>query len=267
MDKRGVVIVGGANSTMGQAVEFFGGGYEIWGLNNIYHKLPSMLENATRWFQIHHDVDIVLTRRDMWETYDKYDFPVYTNKEGLCKNAVVYPIKEIVVEFGIYFTNTISYMIALAIKEKFDEIHMYGVDMQIASEFGGQRPSVEYFIGLARGMGINVLIPEGSDLLKTGRLYGFEGKNPIGGKVRNDLEHIEQDKRKINTYIKKARDERMKLTGALNNDLDTPEKIEWAKKRIPELVEEEYKHIDSLTYLRGMKDALEHFNANWGFRI
>ena len=46
---------------------------------------------------------------------------------------------------------------------------MYGVDMAqdtlLAAEYSEQRPSCEYFIGLAEGAGIRVDIPGGSDLL------------------------------------------------------------------------------------------------------
>jgi hypothetical protein len=88
-------------------------------------------------------------------------------------NAVLYPIDEIIKTFGNYFTNTISYMIALALISDFDEIHILGVDMAVDSEYAWQRPSCEYFIGLARGMGKKVYIPETCDLLKTRYLYAF----------------------------------------------------------------------------------------------
>jgi hypothetical protein len=41
-------------------------------------------------------------------------------------------------------------------------------------EYQSQRPSCEYFIGLARGKGIEVYVPPESDLLKCMYLYGFE---------------------------------------------------------------------------------------------
>jgi hypothetical protein len=65
-------------------------------------------------------------------------------------------------------------MIALAIYLKFDDIGIYGVDMAADSEYGTQRPSCEYFIGLARGRGINVYLPPETDLCKTFYLYGYQ---------------------------------------------------------------------------------------------
>jgi hypothetical protein len=41
------------------------------------------------------------------------------------------------------------------------------------SEYGPQRPSCEYFLGIAVGLGIKIVIPKQMDLLKTKFLYGF----------------------------------------------------------------------------------------------
>jgi hypothetical protein len=47
------------------------------------------------------------------------------------------------------------------------------------SEYGHQKPSCEYLIGLAEGMGIKVEIPDSSELLKCAQLYGFESNNKL----------------------------------------------------------------------------------------
>ncbi len=91
-------------------------------------------------------------------------------------NAVEYPIQKAIAQFGRYFTNTISYELALAIMLGFDEVHIYGVDMAVAEEFMNQRPSVEFFIGILVGMGKKVYIPDEADLCKSRFLYGYEEK-------------------------------------------------------------------------------------------
>ena len=45
--------------------------------------------------------------------------------------------------------------------------------MAVDTEYYWQRPSCEYFIGLARGMGITVYLPDDCDLLKTRFLYAI----------------------------------------------------------------------------------------------
>lgn len=96
--------------------------------------------------------------------------------------GIQYPIAEVVNHFqSRYFTNTISYMIALAIMNGPKAIGVYGVDMAQtmpvlggSPEYQNQRPSCEWLLGVAMGAGIEVVIPEQSDLLKTPYLYGFE---------------------------------------------------------------------------------------------
>ena len=76
--------------------------------------------------------------------------------------------------FGDYFYSTISYMLALAIAEGFEEIGLWGIDLAHDSEYEYQKPSAEYFLGIARGQGIKIYLPEQSALLKGMYRYGYE---------------------------------------------------------------------------------------------
>jgi hypothetical protein len=94
-------------------------------------------------------------------------------------DSVPYPKDEVLKVFPPYFTNSVSWILAHAILEGRPAIHLFGVDMGMVmnpgpEEFGEQRPSVEFFLGWARGAGIEVVIPKESDLLKTNVLYGYE---------------------------------------------------------------------------------------------
>ena len=72
------------------------------------------------------------------------------------------------------FTSSLDWMLALAIYEGFMRIELYGVDLWDAShERGTQRNGAHYWIGQARGRGIDVVIPDSSSLCKTERLYGY----------------------------------------------------------------------------------------------
>lgn len=166
-----VAIVGFAPSTKDMAPKDM----ELWGLNDL-----DLTGNITRWFDIHPIEQLRnMPSRNGEESYIQRlanrTCPVYMQqKVDDVPNSVAYPLERIIKKFGNYFTNSISYMLALAIDEGYEEIHIYGVDMAQGTEYAHQRPSCEYFIGLARGMGINVVVPKQSDLLKTAYLYGFE---------------------------------------------------------------------------------------------
>ena len=81
-----------------------------------------------------------------------------------------------------FFTNSISWMIALAIYLEYKEIHIYGVDMAqdegvtTTSEYALQRPSCTYMIGVAEKYA-TVYVPPSSDLFLCNKLYGFESDN------------------------------------------------------------------------------------------
>jgi len=107
-----------------------------------------------------------------------------------------YPLKQIMRKFETnYFSDTICYMIAYAVhmwtekkRGKFQlkeggrhRLELYGVDMATfdvggAGEYQLEKGGVEFWIGLARGIGIEVWIAEGSQLLRTitGHPYGYK---------------------------------------------------------------------------------------------
>lgn len=87
----------------------------------------------------------------------------YASIEG----AKAYPFDEVAKTIGAYYFNSsIAYALALAIHEGAEEIGVWGVDMKGEDEYGYQRPNMEYLIGLARGRGIKVHVPDESPLCK-----------------------------------------------------------------------------------------------------
>ncbi len=93
-----------------------------------------------------------------------------------------YPLKEVMEHFHTtYFTNTISYMLALAIYEKFERIRLYGVDAPYGGIYFMEKSGLEYWIGRAQQAGIEVVPCEGSLMLQTydGLLYGQRGATSV----------------------------------------------------------------------------------------
>lgn len=177
-----VAIIGGGFSRV--EAPFKDSSWKFWGLNDRY------VEGVEwdRWFEIHSfsicSVNKKLTRKGLMmfrgKTIEQYlsqledlKVPVYMQETCMIlSNAIAYPEVEIVERFGRVFTNTISWMIALAIYEGYD-IGLFGVDMVRDYELEG-RVSVAYLIGVARGLGLEVTIAESCPLLKVDKLYGFE---------------------------------------------------------------------------------------------
>jgi len=131
--------------------------------------------------------------------------------------SVEFPKDLIIKKFGKYFTNSISWMIALAILEGFKTIYIYGVDMAQDDEFAFQRPSCEYFIGWAKGAGINVVIPAKSDLLKAAWLYPYEDDSAFKLKCDTRRQELQQRIHQAANTEQQSRDTRMQLIGANEN--------------------------------------------------
>lgn len=74
-----------------------------------------------------------------------------------------------------HFESSIAYPMALAIRERPEEIGLYGINMAADEEYSYQRPNMHYLIGFARAKGIRVAIHPNSRLFEsqwTGGLYG-----------------------------------------------------------------------------------------------
>ncbi len=167
-----MAIVGYAPSSRDKA-PYQSDDFEIWGVNELYKVAP----RVDLLFELHNYRWLTSKARNPQhlEWLKKSKIPVYMLKHYKdIPNSMEFPIEMINLEFENYFTNSISYMLALAIVMGYKEIHVYGVDMATSEEYQGQRPSVEYFVGLAQGRGIKVHIPNESDLLKTFYQYGYD---------------------------------------------------------------------------------------------
>jgi hypothetical protein len=160
--------------------------YEIWTLNEAY-KLANEVPRfrADRWFELHSRASASKATAEHQAFLRQCPVPVYMwSRYPDIPNSVRFPKDEIVEwlrrkghKGAAYFTNSISWMVALALYEGFKTIALYGVDLANDSEYSFQRPSCEYFIGIAEGAGVEVIVPPASDLLKCTQLYGFESDN------------------------------------------------------------------------------------------
>jgi len=74
-----------------------------------------------------------------------------------------------------YATSTVAYAIALAIYFEYDQIDVYGIDMESNTEYIYQRDCVAFWTGLALGRGIKVVQHSGAGLYDV-PLYGYDGQ-------------------------------------------------------------------------------------------
>lgn len=164
--------------------------WEIWGLN----RGSIFMHRSERWFDMHSpEIRRWEQRRpgkhELW--LRSFPGPVYMHEaDPNVPNSVAYPLEEVAEDLGAnlfrqsevngpladskrwpYLTSSITYEIALAIHEGFEEIGLYGVDLNTSGEYAWQKASVEAMIGIAIGRGIKVILPSNCPLFM-GNLYG-----------------------------------------------------------------------------------------------
>jgi|GEM_PF-2915806 len=192
-------------------------GVEVWGLNNLHMMEDIDWDRCERWFDVHATETIGVgdnTGHVDWlaKQTERVIYMKTPNPEIV--GSVRFPHESIVAAYGgvRYWTNSISWMLGLAGLEMRDsldvyvkwlrdaqvirdngddptevlgprpphpEIGVFGVDMAQETEYGAQRPSCEWIIGLLTGLGYKITIGNSSDLLKTAALYGIEDDGPM----------------------------------------------------------------------------------------
>ena len=192
--KNTVAIVGFAKSTR-HLVPYEDMETEIWGINDAYH-VKGFMKRWDRWFQLHPLSYLAVqdnSPRDAehiaW-LKEPHEFPIYMQKDYPDMPACVeFPLQQVMEKIGRnYLSSSFAFMFGLAMLEGFKRIEIYGFDMATFSEYASQRPNTEYLIGLAEGRGIDVYIPNQSNLCR-GPIYGYED---LDISLRQEMEYLQQ---------------------------------------------------------------------------
>jgi len=170
---------------------------EVWSVNTGYRQISEMNGHVEKIFLAHTQVPDPSDGVHIfdWEEMNRLAdagceiYNIHRIKELKHK---MYPIKAISEKFETnYFSNTIAYMIAyalykytkkvegkLVLKEPL-KLNFWGVDMLERlpggfDEYTLEKGCVEYWVGMAKGLGVEINIPQSSELLKTFNraLYG-----------------------------------------------------------------------------------------------
>lgn len=130
-----------------------------------------------------------------------------------------FPVKELAEKFypgeEAYFTSTPAYMMAWAIERGYKRIGCYGIDLLQDEEYAYQKPCMEYLIGVARGKGIEVIVPKQSSLLKAGYLYGFTEPPTKGGALANFRQFLKDQAARHKAQFNNVEATRHTLNGVL----------------------------------------------------
>ena len=112
-----------------------------------------------------------------------------------------------------YLTCAISYQIAYAIFLGAKKIGLWGIDLREDTEYGYERPNVEWLLGIAQGRGIEVVLPDGCALLNNDGnmpLYGVEETDTQMADMERMLSHRHKDIVEHIPKMQKENDELLK---------------------------------------------------------
>ena len=230
-----IAIVGKAPASQ-QAAPYGDESWEIWTLSNTPFEVPRF----TRHFELHQ----IAPRIEKWGPYWKFikgelkcngrstkDHPLYIQKpHPELPHATVFPADAVTDAFGRYINNTVSWLIGYAmLQEGVTDIGLWGIDMAqhgagLKSEYAHQRPSCEFFLGVAAGKGIHVHIPATSDLLKCRQVYGYNTNDDFLVKcqartkeLRDQLMKAEQEASQYQQKANELKQRGLVLRGALDD--------------------------------------------------
>jgi hypothetical protein len=170
--------------------------WTIWGCSP---GLYPICRRVDEWFEVHRWEPPVLGRIDQqvpWFTPEyvgwMHQLPVIWMAEKVAElpGSRPLPWRMLVDRYGaFFFTSSLAWMAAMAIErillkrrsaeasaqdKQEDTIGFWGVDMAAGEEYGYQRAGCQYFTIIARSLGIRVVTPPQSDLLRPPGLYGIE---------------------------------------------------------------------------------------------
>lgn len=121
-------------------------------------------------------------------------------------NSTPFPYEMLLRKHGPYmWTSTIAWMLALALEYRPESIGLFGIDMAANSEWAYQRPACQHFVGLARMMGIKVVLPPESDLMRPSTMYGIGEHNERHVKIRERMIEFDGQKNACQQQLEVAK--------------------------------------------------------------
>lgn len=171
---------------------------ETWAVNQGYFHVYEMHGRLDKLFLAHGNVYSAegnpLLRWDEINSLADAGVEVINTHKVKGLKAKMYPMNQIIKRFGIdYFSDTICYMIAYALYVSTRvngngkpalkhplRLKIYGVDIQDRDEYQFEKPGIEFWIGYALGLGVEITNSFGSTLLTTVNGWRYGVKPPQG---------------------------------------------------------------------------------------
>ncbi len=211
--RKNLAVCGLATTTRHQA-PFKDPDWDIWTM----HMGVKLLERVDLLFEPHDPEVFGDYEKDYCEVLQTLNIPVMMMKKyDRFPTSLKLPWEELVEQFGRFFSTSVAWMMALGIRQGYERIDLYGVEMEHNTEYITQAKSVVYFIGVAEGRGIEVGMPRACQLMKNRYLYGLETAQQDEVIQRIDKHEAELGviRSQMETQLAHLQQEHMKTVGSM----------------------------------------------------
>ena len=197
-----IAIVGYATTSRDDA-PFDNPEWDIAGLNQIYRFLPRE--------DIHMDIHVNWDEHNVEGTDHRgwlrdCGIPVLmTRVHQDLPTSVAFPLQAVIGIGCDYLTSSVAFYVAWAIHQGYRTIGLYGIDLVVGTEYEFQKACAEFWLGVAHGKGIDLVIPQTSALLKHTHRYGYEVEPDTGlvklseiqGRIAKLREQVDQSQARL----------------------------------------------------------------------
>lgn len=176
--RRRKVAIWGFGSTSVRRVPFDSDEFIIYAINNGWNAARDSQDRlrADVWWEMHQitpddlgpDAGTPIQDTNDMRWINTCPVPLYTTEPWPANpNAVVWDIEFFSYVFRPYFTCTFAMQMAQAIYDRYEEIHLFGVMLLAGTqrEATVESSCLNYWLGLAEGRGIKVVVPDEDGLL------------------------------------------------------------------------------------------------------
>lgn len=206
-----IAICGSAPSSR-MLVPFNDPTLEIWACSPQNYDFP----RVDAWFELHNlDRKFVPENRVYTDIIVRHPRVYIAKSDPRLPNGILFNPQPLLDKYGEdFFSSQLAWMMAFAIEQKPEEIHIYGVDLSATDEYDYQRPGFKFFIREAQKAGIRVCIPAQSDLHEPMPLYGFQEHWPMFQKMKASRAELEAKIKSLQKEVDRKHEMILCLRGA-----------------------------------------------------
>lgn len=172
-----VALIGNSQIDRSERPPFEDHAWDIWSCNSLWKLCLDTDKRfrADQWFELHPlSVQTAQERIDM----DDCPVPLFVLDEPLQAHWETFPLNKLRAMFGDrdFHTCTMTYQLAYALLQGYTTIGLWGMELWQGSsrERTCELRGMEYWLGVAKGLGVEVVLPSYSCLIQHPYLYGYD---------------------------------------------------------------------------------------------